>query len=220
MKNKTALYGGLVWLLAGIGLTTYGIVGLSGLAVPGVEQLVGFISGIEGRYIYAAAFLAILIEGLYFIGSFFPGTTLIIVVAVLSQAQSWFTFALTILSIFLGWCVAGIINITMASKLASHQAPEPVEVKDRLFITWFPAFRANYEVSQVVAGADPYKVFLSSVRVRAWASLAAAVGVAILPLIVDVTEMKNEEGFASLFVIAAIMLGTGTWQIRSYRRNR
>jgi membrane protein DedA with SNARE-associated domain len=219
MKDQTQLYSGLVWIFAAIGLTAYGLLGLSGSAVPGIEQIVDFINSIDTRYIYFAAFLAMFIEGLYFIGSFFPGSGLIIVIAVLSQTKSWLTFAFTILSIFLGWCAAGIINIMLAKKFTTYTHSEPVEVKDRPWVTWFPAFRANYEVSQIVAGADVQKVFWSGVRVRIWGSIVATVHVATLPLFIDVTEMQNEEGYISVLVVTAIMFIVGGWQICAYKKN-
>lgn len=219
---ESSRYGGLVWIVSGLSLLTYGGIGLFLGGVPGVEQLVAFISGAEGNLIFIAAFLAILIEGLYLIGSFFPGTTTIIVITIVSQLGGTQFFLGVIGSIYVGWVLASIINISIAywyrSLMLKHQPEEAPEIKDRFWLTWFPAFRANYEVAQVTEGAHPLRVFLSTLRVKTIASALAAVGVLILPYIIDVTAMDNEEGFRSLGVIATIMLGVGIYKLREGRR--
>lgn len=62
-------YAGAVWILAGMCLTAYCVVGLLNASVPGAENLVAYITAIQGKYVYAAAFLSIFIEGLYLVGS-------------------------------------------------------------------------------------------------------------------------------------------------------
>ncbi|MEL6802819.1 MAG: hypothetical protein AAFO91_03435, partial [Bacteroidota bacterium] len=162
-KEKTINHGAWVWIAAAAVIFCYGGIGLFGGAIPGVEQLLAWLSSVSGWQIYLAAFVAIMIEGLYFIGSFFPGTTLIIIITILSQLQGFGAFALTIFAIFLGWCVAGAINITMArlyrSQLREVESEDEFVVADQLLTTWFPAFRATYEVAQVVDGGSPLKVF-------------------------------------------------------------
>ena len=86
-KDRKDLRSGIVWILSALALSTYGTLGLLNYRLPGVEEIVSYISSIQGTYLYGAAFLAILIEGIYFLGSFFPGTTLVIVIAILSQLQ-------------------------------------------------------------------------------------------------------------------------------------
>jgi len=110
-KNKTKLYGAFVWILAGIALLSYGILGLTQTNIPGVEQLVAFVNGAQGGYLYAAAFVAIFLEGLYFIGSFFPGSSLVLLIAIVAQAGGLQQFLLIIGTIFIGWVIAGIVNI-------------------------------------------------------------------------------------------------------------
>jgi len=219
MTNKPLLYSGLVWLVAAGSLFVYAIAGSIGLQVPGVEQLVVWLDQLEGSWILVAAFVAILIEGLYFFGSFLPGSTLVLVVAVLAQLQSWAMFALTILSIFLGWVVSGALNILFAQQMRSL-VKQPVDdgyvVQDKAWETWFPSFRANYEVSQVISGAPSWKVFWSSVRVKLWGSLGATACVLLIPFFIDVKELNNSEGFLVMFLVAAIMLGVGVWQVRQY----
>ena len=108
------LYGGIVWIVAAAALLLYGFLVLLETAVPGVEETVDFLSSINGRYIYVAAFLAIFIEGLYVIGSFFPGVTLVTILAILSQQLGFVAFLFTIGVIYIGWCLAGGVNILAA----------------------------------------------------------------------------------------------------------
>ena len=220
IKNKADFYSAIVWILAGISLVIYCFLGILNTTIPGVEELVVFLSSVEGKYIYMAAFLSILIEGLYFVGSFFPGSTLVVVVAILSQLSGTIVFIGTILSIFIGWCLAGALNIFLAKtylrKFARLQENHEYKVKDRLWTTWFPAFRANYEVSQITEGGNPVKIFFSSVRVKFWASIAAAVYVLIIPLFVDIKDITNEEGFVSAAVIALISFVVGFLKLKKY----
>ena len=103
MTDKSLWYSGLVWLVAAVTLGLYAVAGTFSMSVPGVEQLVAWVSQVNGWWVLLAAFISIFIEGLYFFGSFLPGSTLVIIIAVLAQVQSWLFFALTILSIFLGY---------------------------------------------------------------------------------------------------------------------
>ncbi len=223
MKSNSLFYSGLVWLVAAGALFVYALVGAFGMQVPGVEQLVLWLQQLDGWWVLLAAFAAILIEGLYFFGSFLPGSTLVVVVAILAQLQSWLLFVLTILAIFVGWVTSGILNIMFAirmRKLAGHEVDENYAVLDRPWETWFPSFRANYEVSQIVSGGEPWKVFWSSVRVKVWGSIGATVYVLVLPFFIDIKEMKNEEGFNVMFVVAAIMFTVGGWQVRESHKEQ
>ena len=218
MQNNSLFYSGLVWLAAVVGLGIYALLGTLGYQVPGVEQLVAWLSELDGWWILLAAFLAILIEGLYFFGSFLPGSTLVVVVAILAQLQSWWMFGLTILTIFVGWVLAGAINILLAKSFTTlwpNTDPNQIEVKDDPALTWFPAFRANTEVAQIIAGASARQVFWSSVRVKVWGSLGATVYVLVLPLLIDISELENEEGFIGMFVVAVIMASVGAVQLHT-----
>ncbi len=218
--KKSELYGSFVWIFSSIVIFTYISFALLGGKLPGVEQLLDFISGINEEYIYVAAFLSVFIEGLYFIGSVFPGTTLIVLIAILSQTGGVAIFAITILSIFIGWSLASIVNIFFArvykTKVLAQQQDDDFEVKDRLFVTWLPVFRANYEVAQVSQGGRPLKVFFSSLRVKFFACTAATIGIIILAMIIDVNTLSNEEGFATLAIVALISLTVGVTKARSY----
>src|SRR3989338_9087895 len=168
-SHKQDLYGGIVWIVAALTLFLYGLLFSLRAKVPGVEELVDFISSVDGIYIYLAAFISIFIEGLYVIGSFFPGATLVTILAILSQQLSFITFLLTIIVIFIGWCIAGGINILSARYFNSWRKTIPdgiYQVNDHLFTTWYPSFRANHEVAQIIEGGKPLKVLLSSIRVR------------------------------------------------------
>lgn len=220
LRNKAEFYSAIVWILAGASLVIYCLLGVYNTEIPGVEELVVFLSSVEGKYIYTAAFLSILIEGLYFVGSFFPGSTLVVIVAILSQLSGITVFLGTILSIFIGWCVAGALNIyfakTYLQRFSHLQENKEYQVKDRPWTTWFPSFRANYEVAQITEGGNPVKVFFSSVRVKFWASIAAGIYVLIIPFFMDIKEVSNEEGFISVAVIALVSFVVGFVKLKKY----
>jgi len=224
MKNKAGLYGGSVWILSSIFLIIYGTLGVLDTPVPGVEELVKFLSTVDGTFIYVAAFLSIFFEGLYFFGNFFPGTTLVVLLALFSQVGGTTTFFITVFMIFAGWSLSSVVNIFLArtyqSKVNHQQINADLEIKDRLLITWFPAFRANYEVSQVAEGGNPWKVLFSSIRVKFIASLAAGAGAFMLPYFIDIKNVSNEEGFLSLSIVALVSFTVGTIKIRRYYKSQ
>lgn len=218
--DRNKLYAGIVWILSALALAIYNIFLLTNTSVPGMEELVSFLVTIDTKYIYLAALISVFIEGLYFIGSFFPGASLILVLAVISQANSPITLLVTTALIFIGWSLAGIINIYSAkayrSRIIKLQHSEDYEVKDRIWTTWFPAFRASYEVAQVTEGGKPIKVFISSLKVRFWASLFVGALALIIPFFIDIQEVSNEEGLMAIVVIIIINLWVGISKIKEY----
>lgn len=223
-SSKNALYAGATWLISAFVILSYGMYGYVGGAIPGVEELVQFLGSAEGVYVYVAAFIAIFIEGLYLVGSVFPGTTSIVLLAVLSQIGGTAMFLTTIFTILAGWTLAGAINVTMATlyrhKIAALPQSQQYSVHDHIFTTWFPLIRANYEVQQVVEGANPVKVFLSSFRVKSIASAAAAIGALIIPSFVDVNDISNEEGFLTLGIVSVVSLCVGLYKIHNYNNRQ
>lgn len=217
-KHSSRYYGALVWIVSGCALSTYGILGLLQVGIPGVEELVGFLENANGIYIYIAAFLAIFLEGLYFFGNFFPGSTIILILTILSQAGGPLVFIATITTIFFGWCTAGAVNIIMArtyqKNIIGRAAQPQTVVSDNLLTTWFPAFRANYEVAQIAEGGNPWRVFLSSVRVKFIVSLGMLVTTFLIPYVIDIKTVDNEEGFLSVAMIAIIFFTVGIYKIR------
>lgn len=209
--KMSQIFGALVWIISAIAMFVYVALAFFGYTVPGVEGLVIFLSSVQGSYIYGAAFLAMLIEGLYFFGSFFPGSTLVVIIAILAQAGGVLSFMFAIAAVFLGWVLAGVINILCAKVLRKTNLPsgEVVAVHDRVWTTWFPAFRANYEVAQIIEGGNVFAVLMSSVRVKLWASAAAALYALSLSLIIDVSTISNKEGFVSLAVVAIVTFVVG-----------
>lgn len=185
--------------------------------MPGVEELVNFINRAQGGYLYLGAFLAIFFEGLYFIGSFFPGSTLVLLIAIVAQAGGTTQFFTIIMTIFMGWLLAGVINILLA-KYFSHvlklEKNQLQKLKDNAGVTWFPAFRANTEVAQITEGHSAAQVFLSSARVKLLASAGAAIYALIIPFFVDIQTLDNNEGFWSLGLVALITFGIGIYKIK------
>ncbi|OHA85940.1 MAG: hypothetical protein A2591_00005 [Candidatus Yonathbacteria bacterium RIFOXYD1_FULL_52_36] len=218
-KNIVNKYSGFVWLLSSASLFTYGALASVHKTLPGVEELVAYMSTVSGAYVYGVAFLSIFIEGLYVVGSFFPGSSLVVILAVLSQVGGSAIFFMTIASIFLGWCAAGMINILFAKmyhrKILNRVSDPGYLVLGRPWATWFPSFRANYEVAQIVEGGDVYKVLISSIQVKFFVSLVMMGVTALLPLFLDIHEINNEEGFIVLFTVASISLTVGLMKIRN-----
>ena len=206
-----------VWIAAGLGLTAYATAGVLLTDIPGIQELTAWLSSLSGWWILLAAFIAMFLEGLYFIGSFFPGTSVVILLAILSGAVSWGLFLALLITIFISWVLAGVVNIVLARQFASFRATKATaEVEsDRMIETWFPAFRANHEVAQIVSGVRPLSVLMSSVRVKLFGMLIFIFHGAIMPLFIDVTEVSNKEGFAGLYVFAIIMIGVGWYQMKS-----
>lgn len=219
--KKEELYSAFVWFGSAVALLLYGFLALLNQTIPGVEELVAYISSVEGVYVYVAAFLTIIIEGLYIVGNFFPGSTLVVLLAVFSQIGGTAHFLLTIFIIFLGWSVAGAINIFGASQYRSRILKSShdlaVNVHGRPWTTWHPAFRASYEVAQVVEGGEPYAVFWSSVWVKLRVSVVMAGVTALIPFFIDIHEISNREGFLSVLLIAGICFVVGALKLRRYR---
>ncbi len=219
-EHKNILYAGIVWIVSAIALLIYGTLTILHTNVPGTEDLVKFLTNIEGKYIYLAAFLSVFIEGLYFVGNFFPGASLVLILAVLSGSGGVSVFLTTIFLIFIGWCLAGVVNIyaakTYRSKIIKLEEKEDYHVKDHVWTTWFPSFRASYEVAQVTEGGNPFKVFLSSLRVRIWASLFVGGIAFIIPIFFDISKTTDREGYISIIIVALISLVVGIIKIRNY----
>ena len=220
MKDKSQLYAGIIWIVSAIALAIYGILLFLNSEVPGMGELVDFISSIDKKYIYLAAFISILIEGLYFIGSFFPGASLVMIIAVISGINGYFVFFATLLLIFIGWSLAGIINVYLAKvyrqRLMGVKHSEDYLINDRIWTTWFPAFRSSYEVAQVVEGGHPLKVYLSSLKVRFWATIFVGVLALIIPHIININNLSNKEPFFIIFIVFCISLIVGIRKIVDY----
>jgi len=218
-QNPAKFYGGIVWLISGCALLIYGILGLTQPDMLGAEQLISFIQSADGVFLYFAVFTAILLEGLYFIGSFFPGTSIVLLLAILAQAGGSVEFLLVITIVFLGWALAGILNIIAAAYfshwLQTEQATNATLQQDAE-ITWFPAFRSNAEVAQITEGHTMRKVFLSSTLIKLYACAGLIVYSLVLPMIIDIQNLSNEEGFIGLGIMALINFAVGGKKIREY----
>jgi hypothetical protein len=216
-ENKESFYSAMVWIISGVGLITYGTMGVLSATIPGVEELVAYLSTASGTHIYIAAFVSILIEGTYLVGNFFPGTTLIVILTILSQVSGVSVFIGTILCVLLGWYTAGAINIYLAKtyykKMISPVGSESSLVHDRLFTTWFPAFRANYEVAQITEGGSARGVFFSSLRVKTLVVGVATIGALLVPYVLDIHSISNEEGFLTIAAVATISIAVGSFKL-------
>lgn len=222
-RDRSKIYSGIVWVFSGCLLLTYGGLGLTHTNIPGIEDLVSFINSAQGNWLYLAAFLAIFIEGLYILGSFFPGTTMVLLIAILAQTGGIMQFLGVMLTIYIGWLLAGLINIygTKYFTKTIHIEMNTLEkIVDNTGTTWFPAFRANTEVAQVTEGHKTSDVLLSSFRVKTYATLGATVYAFVIPFIIDIQNRTNEEGFWSLSIVALISFGVGGYKFYLYKQEK
>ncbi len=218
--NRNQLYAGIIWIISAVALGIYGVLLFLNSTIPGIKELVHFLSNINDGYIYLAAFISVLVEGLYFVGSFFPGASLIMILAIISGTNGYIVFCTTLLLIFIGWNIAGIVNIYLAKiyreKIVRLQYSKEYLIKDRIWATWFPAFRSSYEVAQVMEGGSPMGVFLSSLRVKFWSTLFVG-GLALsIPFVLDIDNLSSRENFFTIFIVFSISLIVGIRKIRNY----
>ncbi|MCB9814844.1 hypothetical protein H6784_05560 [Candidatus Nomurabacteria bacterium] len=206
------LSSGFVWILSGLALLTYGFLGLTHHNVPGVEEFLTFVNSASSWHLYTAVFIAIFFEGLYFIGSFFPGTSFVLLITIISQSGGITHFLTTILTIFIGWSLAGIINVFGAKyfyKKFGFHSEILIKLDDQATTTWFPTFRANTEVALITEGHKPKEVIMSSLRVKMYACLGVIIYTLLIPVFIDIQQLKNEEGFGALGLIALISFTVG-----------
>lgn len=215
MTNKSKRNSGLVWIFAGAILTIYGITGLLNTNIPGVENLVNFINSADGYFIYLAAFITIFIEGLYFIGSIFPGSSIVVIIAILSQSLGIIPFILVISTIYIGWILAGLFNLGITKQLSNPQTIKLDYTKNTKYhwLTWLPSIRANSEVAEIIEGHSFNQVFWASFKVKTYATLTVALLSLIIPYIFDLQKMSNQESFIIIITIALVNYIVGTKKI-------
>lgn len=216
-RYNNKIYGGLVWVVSGLALLSYGILGLIEADIPGVQDIILFVNSAEGSYLFVAAFVTIFIEGLYFLGSFFPGTSMVLLITIFAQSGGYSNFILSITTVFMGWTLAGAVNIAGAryfSGLVQIAKPEKDVMEQNAEITWFPAFRANTEVAQVAEGHQPLRVFLSSTLIKFYASVGLGIYALVIPLFIDLQAVNNKQGFIGLAVLSLVNIGVGIYKMR------
>ncbi len=220
MKDKKQLYSGIIWIVSAIALAIYATFLSINVNIPGIKELIDILKSIDDKYIYVTAFIAMFIEGLYFIGSFFPGSSLVVLIAIISGVTGYSLFLKTLFLIFVGWSLAGMVNIYLAKiyreKIIKLKQIEDYIVKDSIWTTWFPAFRSSYEVAQVVEGANILKVFISSLKVRFFATIMAGIMAFLIPFVFDINKTSGNENFIVIFVVFSISVFIGIKKIRSY----
>jgi hypothetical protein len=201
-------YGGVVWLVSSIVIFLYGAVAITKHSLPGVEELVLYFSTVDGMYVYSIAFVVMVIEGVYLLGNFFPGSSLAVILAILSQEHGIEAFIFTVLCVYIGWSVASFVNVYVAqlyrSKLPTHVHNISFTVIDRPMTTWYPIFRANYEVAQITEGGNTKKVLESSLRVKLLVTLIVGTATWLVPFFIDIHMLTNKDGFSLLFLVSGI----------------
>ena len=212
-------YSAYVWIFSALVIFIYAFAGYVGFSTPGVEQIVSTLSNIEAKFIFISALISAFLEGVYFLGTFFPGSTLVLILVVISQSSGTESFLLTSLSVFIGWSLAGLANVVLSSKwkkvFIKPEKEKTHNEKDNLWITWFPAFRANHEVAQVLEGEHALKVLFLSTKAKFYITVAIAICAFILSYFVNINQVSNKEGFLSLIVIATITMVVGFLKLRN-----
>lgn len=219
-KDKNQLYSGIIWIVSAIALAIYATFLSMNVNIPGIKELINILKSIDDKYIYIAAFITMFIEGLYFIGSFFPGSSLVVLIAIISGVAGYSLFLKTLLLIFIGWSFAGLVNIYFAKiyreKIIKLKQTEDYIVRDSMWTTWFPALRSSYEVAQVIEGANILKVFISSLKVRLFATIMAGIISLLIPFVFDINKTSGNENFIVIFIVFSISIFIGIRKIRNY----
>lgn len=210
---KPEIHSAWVWIAASGVMYVYGLLGLFALEVPGVDALISYIQSIHTSYIIIAAFLVILIEGIYAIGAVFPGSSFTLLLAAIAGLQSPGQFILVLIAIFSGWSVSSILNIVYARYIYKPESDTPEEkLSSHVWYTWFPAFRANYEVAEIARGVSVKNVLASTLLVKLIATIVVGAIAFIVPLFIDISQIDSKEGFLGVLLIATITLGIGLFK--------
>lgn len=209
--NKKSAY---IWIVAGIVFFIYSYILFSNIEINIIESLITFLSNINKEVIYLGAFIAIFIESIYLIGTFFPGSSLILLLAIASQFNGMATYFITILSIFLGWSLSTFVNIYIGKALLDkNEVPTKTnKIKENYFITWFPAFRANDEVSQASIGRPVTEIIQSSLKIKFVTSLIMMIAVIIIANTIEFATAV-EETYTSVIFVGFVCLGVGIYKL-------
>lgn len=112
--------------------------------------------------------------------------------------------------IFFAWSIAGAFNVFVAlcikKGFIKNYYIESINIESNKWISWFPSFRANYEVSQIFEGYSWKKVFIVSSKIKLIASFVLMIILYLLSFIIDINSINDREGFFSLFIIGVISL--------------
>jgi hypothetical protein len=157
------------------------------------------------------------------IGSVFPGTTLILILAVLVQTNGLIAFLGIIGTMYVGWLLAGVCNIAITHYFSNTRVQRSKigrTSEEFAGITWFPAFRANMEVAQIIEGRSWLSVFLSSAKIKTLACLGLIGYAYLIPLLIDITQVSNKEGFTSISIVALINFSVGGYKLYHYNKQK
>lgn len=207
----------IVWAISSFVFLLYGLCFLFEADFLAVDKVVKFIQEIDTSYIFAAAFITIFIESIYVIGTFFPGSSLVLMFAIIAAINNMSNFSLVIFAIFAGWTLSTLVNI-LIGKLGSTAGIVHNKAKENYWISWFPAFRATEEVAQISCGVKPIRVFISSFKIKFVTSLIMA-GIAFaLSKTADINNVSSEEGYLASFLACAICLTVAVFKFINYKK--
>ncbi len=225
--NKNILHSGIIWIASGILFIIYEFLNIYfDLNIPGLKEIINLLNNSPDYLIFIISFLVMFIEGLYILGNFFPGSSIIITITSLSQYDGNGKFILIIFIIFLSWTSSGIINMWIAKKykyiLEKRYPPKKNKifmVKDNILGTWFPSFRSNYEVSQILEGGIFSEVLKSSLRVKFFISIIMGLISYSIAILWDVKKIDDNEGLIFTIFISIIMIIVGVKKIKDYKKS-
>lgn len=213
---------GIVWIVGGFASIAYAVYGVF-FEAPGVVQLANFLASAEGSFMLVAVFIAILIEGIYIFGAFFPGSSIVVLLAIIGLGFDLLFFVAIIFCVYVGWVFSSLVNVILADVFRHRLLPHFNKIDDRRphfasnFVTWFPVFRANSEVARVISGSGWKTVFFQSVLFKLIVSMLMGLLLFFFGGLVDVNQIDNREGFLALFLVGVLSCGGGAskmWRVR------
>jgi hypothetical protein len=221
-NTKLEIQSAWVWIFSSLIMLIYGSLGLMVFDLPGAEELTGYIQSIPTLYLIIAAFIIICIEGIYGVGSIFPGSSFAILLAAVAGLESIEQLIIILISIFLGWSLASVINIYSVKYLRkspnSHINETSTSTKTHAWYTWFPPFCASHEVAETVRGMNPTSILLASMSVKFVATILMGIAAYFVPLMFDIENIESSDGFTGVIIVALLILGIGISKYRNIQK--
>lgn len=219
--NESHKRAAFAWLFAAFALSVYASLVVSHTFVPGVADILLWLQHIDTRHIYVTALLAASVEGLYVVGAFFPGTSLIFLSALTAGLGGVHTLVVTSVAMYIGWLCAGVVNVAFAKRFVKNGAtPSVLKISKRLMlVTWYPAFRAAQEVAEVLDGTSPLSVFISSAYIKFLAVTCFFFGALLIPHVISVGEISNGDGVVTVFALAFCSFIVGMYYLFTISEN-
>jgi hypothetical protein len=215
-SDTSARNSAITWYIAAFGLATYGTLVLFDTPMPGISDLFTFLQEIDTSQVYIAAFVGMFFEGVYILGAFIPGTSLIMLAALTAGLGGVWVLAITTVAIYLGWFCAGCVNIFLAthvSRVPPRQDARTASLRT-MILTCYPSFRATQEVAEIASGVPWQRVLLQSAYIKAVTLACFFVGALVVPYIVPLELITDREGVFTVYALAVVCVGIGLYHMR------